>query len=84
MSACGDSAALAARIYGSFPVAQSAFLRLLHLLDIEVTDAVPTAAVTAQPSLRGSTGRFPSRSPRSSACCTCWTSRQRTRCRLLR
>ena len=46
MSACGDSAALAARIYGSFPVAQSAFVRLLHLLDIEATDAVPTAAVT--------------------------------------
>ena len=30
----------------SFPVAQPAFARLLNLLDIEATDAVPTAAVT--------------------------------------
>ena len=46
MNARCDSAALAARIYSSFPVAQSAFARLLHLLDIEATDSVPTAAVT--------------------------------------
>ena len=46
MNARCDSASLAARIYASFPVAQPAFARLLHLLDIEVTDAVPTAAVT--------------------------------------
>ena len=41
-----DGAALAARIYSAFPVAQSAFSRLLHLLEIEATDTVPTAAVT--------------------------------------
>lgn len=46
MNARCDSAALAARIYATFPVAQSAFARLLHLLDIEATAAVPTAAVT--------------------------------------
>lgn len=46
MSARGDSAALAARIYATFPVAQPAFARLLQLLDVEATDAVPTAAVT--------------------------------------
>ena len=47
MSARCDSAALAARIYASFPVAQPAFSRLLHLLDIEATErGVPTAAVT--------------------------------------
>ena len=46
MNARCDSASLAARIYASFPVAQPAFARLLHLLDIETTDAVPTAAVT--------------------------------------
>ena len=46
MNARCDSAALAARIYSSFPVAQPAFSRLLHLLDIEATDAVPTATVT--------------------------------------
>ena len=46
MNARCDSAALAARIYSSFPVAQPAFARLLNLLDIEATDAVPTAAVT--------------------------------------
>ena len=46
MNARCDSTALAARIYSSFPVAQPAFARLLHLLDIEATDSVPTAAVT--------------------------------------
>ena len=46
MNARCDSAVLAARIYAAFPVAQSAFAHLLHLLDIEVTDSVPTAAVT--------------------------------------
>ena len=46
MSARCDSASLAARIYSTFPVAQPAFARLLHLLDIEATDSVPTAAVT--------------------------------------
>ena len=46
MNARCDSAALAARIYSSFPVAQPAFARLLHLLDIEATESVPTAAVT--------------------------------------
>lgn len=46
MSARGDGAALAARIYATFPVTQPAFARLLQLLDIEATDAVSTAAVT--------------------------------------
>src|SRR6187402_3445831 len=46
MNARCESAALAARIYSSFPVAQPAFARLLNLPDIEATDAVPTAAVT--------------------------------------
>lgn len=46
MNARCDSAALAARIYTSFPVAQPAFSRLLQLLEIEATDSVPTAAVT--------------------------------------
>ncbi len=40
------SAALRARIFDAFPVTQPSFLRLLGLLDIEATDAVPTAAVT--------------------------------------
>jgi hypothetical protein len=39
-------AALRARIFDAFPVTQPSFLRLLGLLDIEATDAVPTAAVT--------------------------------------
>jgi len=46
VSARGDGAALAARIYATFPVTQPAFARLLQLLDIEATDAVSTAAVT--------------------------------------
>ena len=46
MSARGDGAALAARIYATFPVTQPAFARLLQLLDIKATDAVSTAAVT--------------------------------------
>lgn len=37
---------LAERIWAAFPVTQPAFAKLLGLLDIEVTDAVPTAAVT--------------------------------------
>ena len=40
------NAVLAARIYNAFPVAQTAFSRLLRLLEIETTDRVPTAAVT--------------------------------------
>jgi hypothetical protein len=40
------SSTLRARIYDAFPVTQLCFLRLLGLLDIEATDAVPTAAVT--------------------------------------
>jgi hypothetical protein len=40
------SSALRARIFDAFPVTQPSFLRLLSLLDIEATDAVPTAAVT--------------------------------------
>jgi hypothetical protein len=39
-------AALRARIFDAFPVAQPSFLRLLGLLDIEATEAVPTAAVS--------------------------------------
>jgi hypothetical protein len=39
-------AALRERIFDAFPVTQSSFQRLLGLLDIEATDAVPTAAVT--------------------------------------
>ncbi len=38
--------ALRSRIFDAFPVTQPAFMRLLALLDIEATDAVPTAAVT--------------------------------------
>ena len=41
-----DSRALRERIFDAFPVTQPAFARLLELLDIEATDAVPTAAVT--------------------------------------
>jgi hypothetical protein len=40
------AAALRSRIFDAFPVTQPAFVRLLGLLDIEATDAVPTAAVT--------------------------------------
>jgi len=38
--------ALTARIWNAFPVAQPAFAKLLGLLDLEVTQEVPTAAVT--------------------------------------
>ncbi|MCC6772464.1 MAG: hypothetical protein IT360_14815, partial [Gemmatimonadaceae bacterium] len=41
-----DSRALRERIFDAFPVQQSAFARLLALLDIEATQEVPTAAVT--------------------------------------
>lgn len=37
---------LAQRIWGAFPVSQPAFAKLLGLLDIEVTERVPTAAVS--------------------------------------
>lgn len=37
---------LAERVWSAFPVTQPAFAKLLELLDIEVSDAVPTAAVT--------------------------------------
>jgi len=46
MSADLLSARLRERIFDAFPVTQPSFLRLLALLDIEATDAVPTAAVT--------------------------------------
>ena len=46
MNADALSAALRSRIFDAFPVTQPSFLRLLGLLDIEATDAVPTAAVT--------------------------------------
>ena len=46
MNTQSQSAALAARIYSSFPVAQSAFSKLLDLLEIEAAPTVPTAAVT--------------------------------------
>lgn len=38
--------ALSERIWSAFPVSQPAFAKLLSLLDIELTDTVPTAAVT--------------------------------------
>lgn len=41
-----DSHTLTERIWAAFPVTEPAFAKLLGLLDIEVTDAVPTAAVT--------------------------------------
>jgi hypothetical protein len=37
---------LATRIWHAFPVTEPAFAKLLGLLDIEVSDAIPTAAVT--------------------------------------
>lgn len=37
---------LTQRIWGAFPVSQPAFAKLLGLLDIEVTERVPTAAVS--------------------------------------
>ena len=40
------SARLRARIYDAFPVEQSAFTRLLQLLDVEATTDIATAAVT--------------------------------------
>lgn len=40
------SVALRERIFDAFPVSQPSFLRLLNLLDIEASEAVPTAAVT--------------------------------------
>ncbi len=40
------SARLRGRIYDVFPVAERSFARLLALLEIEASDAVPTAAVT--------------------------------------
>jgi hypothetical protein len=40
------SDALRARVFDAFPVTQPAFRRLLALLDVEASDAVPTAAVT--------------------------------------
>jgi hypothetical protein len=46
MSDARIAAALRSRIFDAFPVTQPAFMRLLALLDIEATDAVPTAAVT--------------------------------------
>lgn len=38
--------ALTERVWSAFPVSQPSFAKLLGLLDIEVTDSVPTAAVT--------------------------------------
>ena len=41
-----QACALTVRIWNAFPVAQPAFAKLLGLLNIEVTQEVPTAAVT--------------------------------------
>ncbi len=46
MNTLQDSKALADRIWTAFPVSQPTFAKLLGLLDIEVSEAVPTAAVT--------------------------------------
>ena len=46
MSHTLTSDALRARVFDAFPVTQPAFRRLLALLDVEASDAVPTAAVT--------------------------------------
>lgn len=40
------AAAIAERIWSAFPVSEPSFAKLLGLLDIEVTESVPTAAVT--------------------------------------
>lgn len=46
MSRVLTSERLRERVFDAFPVTQPAFRRLLALLDVEASDAVPTAAVT--------------------------------------